>query len=121
MGLWDLLEEKPEKEEQKDEPKKADKKAAQKKESKKKESKKTVDKKDTTSAKTYKYPFGMYTEGHQVDISNYGFEEDKEYDADQITKIMLQHKHYEFSGQMEYNMIEEDNILVANAKQHKKG
>lgn len=101
----------------KNEPEKEPKKPAEKKEAKKK----SKAAKTGNKAKGYVYPFGLYTEGHEVDITNYGFEDGKGYSADEITRIMLAHKHYEFSGEMEYSMITEDNILVANAKQHKKG
>ena len=82
--------------------------------------KKTTKKKASTE-KTYKYPFGVYSEGRLIDVSSYGFVEDREYTEDEITKIMLQHRHYEFSGKMEYNLIKDDNVLVANAAQHRKG
>ena len=56
-----------------------------------------------------------------VDISSYGFEDGQTYDDKEITKIMLNHRHYEFAGDIEYNFIKDDNVLVANLKQHKKG
>lgn len=90
----------------------------------KKETKKTS-KTKTATAKDKKtsflYPFSIYTEGRLIDIDNYGFEDGKTYKEAEITKIMLAHKHYEFSGTMEYSYIEDDNVIVANAKQHKKG
>ena len=82
---------------------------------------KKVPKKKASTEKTYKYPFGVYSEGRLIDVSSYGFVEDREYTEDEITKIMLQHRHYEFSGKMEYNLIKDDNVLVANAAQHRKG
>ncbi len=82
--------------------------------------KKTTKKKTDTAVK-HKYPFGVYSEGRLIDVSSYGFVEDREYTEDEITKIMLQHRHYEFSGKMEYNLIKDDNVLVANAAQHRKG
>ena len=39
----------------------------------------------------------------------------------EITDIMLQHRHYEFAGTMEYSYIEDDNVLVVTGKQHRKG
>ena len=82
--------------------------------------KKTTKKKTDTAVK-HKYPFGVYSEGRLIDISSYGFVDGQEYTEDEITKIMLQHRHYEFSGKMEYNLIKDDNVLVANAAQHRKG
>ena len=41
--------------------------------------------------------------------------------AKEITSIMLQHRHYEFAGTMEYSYIEDDNVLVVTGKQHRKG
>lgn len=82
--------------------------------------KKTTKKKTDTAVK-HKYPFGVYSEGRLIDVSSYGFVDAQEYTEDEITKIMLQHRHYEFSGKMEYNLIKDDNVLVANAAQHRKG
>lgn len=70
---------------------------------------------------TYKYPFNLYTEGHTVDISNYGFEDNKEYTAKKICDIMLRHRHYEFASEISFKMFEEDNMLVATTKQYAKG
>lgn len=81
-------------------------------------------KKETKSkapAEEYEYPFSLYTEGHTVDISEYGFENGKKYTPKQINDIMLKHRHYEFAGEMTYKMFEDDNMLVATAKQYKKG
>ena len=78
-------------------------------------------KKEASTEKTYKYPFGVYSEGRLIDVSSYGFVEDQDYTEKEITDIMLKHRHYEFSGKMEYNFIKDDNVLVANAAQHRKG
>lgn len=82
---------------------------------------KKVPKKKASTEKTYKYPFGVYSEGRLIDISSYGFVDGQDYTEKEITDIMLQHRHYEFSGKMEYNFIKDDNVLVANAAQHRKG
>ena len=71
--------------------------------------------------KTYKYPFGVYSEGRLIDVSSYGFVDDQDYTEKEITDIMLQHRHYEFAGTMEYSYIEDDNVLVVTGKQHRKG
>lgn len=119
MSLWDLMD-------KKKEPETVEKTETTEKEVKKaKETKKTTakkaDKKKETSKSGYTYPFGLYTEGRMVDISSYGFEDGQTYDDKEITKIMLNHRHYEFAGDIEYNFIKDDNVLVANLKQHKKG
>ena len=82
---------------------------------------KKVPKKKASTEKTYKYPFGVYSEGRLIDISSYGFVDGQDYTEKEITDIMLKHRHYEFSGKMEYNFIKDDNVLVANAAQHRKG
>lgn len=82
---------------------------------------KKVPKKKASTEKTYKYPFGVYSEGRLIDISSYGFVDGQDYTEKEITDIMLQHRHYEFAGKMEYNFIKDDNVLVANAAQHRKG
>ena len=120
MSLWDLMDKKkePETVEKTETTEKEVKKA---KETKKTTAKKTAEKKEEKSKSGYTYPFGLYTEGRMVDISSYGFEDGKTYEDKEITKIMLSHRHYEFAGDIEYNFIKDDNVLVANLKQHKKG
>lgn len=86
-----------------------------------KDKKVVPEKKKEEKIEKYEYPFSLYTEGSIVDISNYGFEDGKEYTDKEITKAMLRHRHYEFGGEMTYSMIKEDNTLVATAKQYKKG
>lgn len=78
-------------------------------------------KKKAPAEKTYKYPFGVYSEGRLIDISSYGFVDGQDYTEKEITDIMLQHRHYEFAGTMEYSYIEDDNVLVVTGKQHRKG
>lgn len=125
MNLWELLNDQ---KEDKEATEKVKKEVAKEPEivekpkvTKKTTAKKTDKKKEEKSKSGYTYPFGLYTEGRMVDISSYGFEEGKAYQEDEITKIMLAHKHYEFAGTMEYSFIKDDNVLVINAKQHKKG
>lgn len=81
---------------------------------------KKVPKKKASTEKTYKYPFGVYSEGRLIDISSYGFVDGQDYTEKEITSIMLQHRHYEFAGTMEYSYIEDDNVLVVTGKQHRK-
>ena len=78
-------------------------------------------KKKAPAEKTYKYPFGVYSEGRLIDVSSYGFVDGQDYTEKEITDIMLQHRHYEFAGTMEYSYIEDDNVLVVTGKQHRKG
>ena len=80
---------------------------------------KKVPKKKASTEKTYKYPFGVYSEGRLIDISSYV--DGQDYTEKEITDIMLQHRHYEFAGTMEYSYIEDDNVLVVTGKQHRKG
>lgn len=82
---------------------------------------KKVPKKKASTEKTYKYLFGVYSEGRLIDISSYGFVDGQDYTEKEITDIMLQHRHYEFAGTMEYSYIEDDNVLVVTGKQHRKG
>lgn len=103
---------------------KAEKQATEIAEESKKEEKpagKKTPKKKSSSEKTYKYPFGVYSEGRLIDVSSYGFADGQEYTEKEITDIMLQHCHYEFAGAMEYSYIEDDNVLVVTGKQHRKG
>lgn len=73
-------------------------------------------KKKAPAEKTYKYPFGVYSEGRLIDISSYGFVDGQDYTEKEITDIMLKHRHYEFAGTMEYSYIEDDNVLCCNWK-----
>ena len=82
---------------------------------------KKTPKKKASTEKTYKYPFGVYSEGRLIDISSYGFVDGQDYTEKETTDIMLQHRHYEFAGTMEYSYIEDDNVLVVTGKQHRKG
>lgn len=103
---------------------KAEKQATEIAEESKKEEKpasKKVPKKKASTEKTHKYPFGVYSEGRLIDVSSYGFVDGQDYTEKEITDIMLQHRHYEFAGTMEYSYIEDDNVLVVTGKQHRKG
>lgn len=103
---------------------KAEKQATEIAEESKKEEKpagKKVPKKKASTEKTYKYPFGVYSEGRLIDVSSYGFVDGQDYTEKEITDIMIQHRHYEFAGAMEYSYIEDDNVLVVTGKQHRKG
>ena len=87
----------------------------------KKEEKPAGKKSTKKTEKTYKYPFGVYSEGRLIDVSSYGFVDGQDYTEKEITDIMLKHRHYEFAGTMEYSYIEDDNVLVVTGKQHRKG
>lgn len=129
MGLFDLVREEQEAKKKAEESAKKDTKDAvveevEKVEEFKKEEKpagKKTPKKKSSSEKTYKYPFGVYSEGRLINVSSYGFADGQEYTEKEITDIMLQHRHYEFAGTMEYSYIEDDNVLVVTGKQHRKG
>ena len=144
MDLWSLLDEDKEPEKVKEdkkgveqvvpvaevekqateEPKQATVQATKTAEKPKKEEKpagKKATKKKTDTAVKHKYPFGVYSEGRLIDVSSYGFVDGQEYTEKEITDIMLQHRHYEFAGTMEYSYIEDDNVLVVTGKQHRKG
>ena len=111
MGLFDLVREEQEAKKKAEESAKKDTKDAvveevEKVEESKKEEKpagKKVPKKKASTEKTYKYPFGVYSEGRLIDISSYGFVDGQDYTEKEITDIMLQHRHYEFAGTMEYS------------------
>lgn len=133
MGLFDLLKEETKVEEpQKEEIKEAEvveNEAAvnepekEVKEEPKKETKKTSKSKPKAKDKEekYLYPFSLYTSNQTIDISNYGFEEGKEYTGKEISDIMLQHRHWQFAGEMTYSMIKDENVLTVTEKQYKKG
>lgn len=89
----------------------------------KKETKKTSKSKPKAKDKEekYLYPFSLYTSNQTIDISNYGFEEGKEYTGKEISDIMLQHRHWQFAGEMTYSMIKDENVLTVTEKQYKKG
>lgn len=96
-------------------------------EKKKKESKKEAkvektEKKEKASAssKSYLYPFVMHISAQNIDVSHI-FEDGKEYSEKEITKMMLEHGFYNFSGNVTYDFIESDNVLVPIFQYHKKG
>lgn len=78
------------------------------------------DTKQEATGKKYKYPFEIYLAAEKRDVSHI-FDDDTEYSADEITKAMLQHGFYEFSGNVTYDYMEKDNVLVPVFQQHKKG
>ena len=129
MGLFDLVREEQEAKKKAEESAKetvveVEKQATEVVEESKKEEKpagKKTPKKKASTEKTYKYPFGVYSEGRLIDVSSYGFVDGQDYTEKEITDIMLQHRHYEFAGTMEYSYIEDDNVLVVTGKQHRKG
>lgn len=93
-----------------------------KKELKEKKTRKPATKKEKTEngGKKYKYPFNLYLAAEKRDVSHI-FNEGVEYTQNEITSAMLQHGYYEFSGNVTYDYMEEDNTLVPTFQQHKKG
>lgn len=93
-------------------------------EKKKKESKKEAKtekkEKESASGKSYLYPFVMHINAQNIDVSHV-FEEGKAYSEKEITKMMLEHGFYSFSGNITYDFIESDNVLVPTFQHHKKG
>ena len=45
----------------------------------------------------------------------------QEYTADEISKEMLRHGFYDFSGSVSYDYIQDDNMLVVSFQKHAKG
>ena len=83
----------------------------------KKESNNTEEKQETTK---YHYPFILHYAGQNLAVSHI-FEDDHEYSGDEITKLLLEHQFYEFSGKVTYDFREKDNVLIPIFKQPKKG
>ena len=89
----------------------------------KKESKGNTVKKEvkkTSDEEEYKFPFVIYLAAEKKDVSHI-FEEGEIYSGEEITKAMLEHGYYEFAGQVTYDYMEDDNVLVPTFQQHKKG
>lgn len=70
--------------------------------------------------KSFTAPFRIYLAAQKMDVSHI-FEDGQTYTESQITKAMLQHGYYEFSGSVKYDFIESENILVPIFQQPKKG
>lgn len=68
----------------------------------------------------YKFPFGMFFNHSEQDVTHV-FQDDKEYTADEISKEMLRHGFYDFSGSVSYDYIQDDNMLVVSFQKHAKG
>lgn len=125
MGLFDLL-----KEEKVDEPQeevkdaevveKEELPAKEPKKEVKKGTKKTAKSKAASNERKYLYPFQLYSNDHYYETDHI-FEEGKEYTFKEIAKAMLEHKKYEFDGELVEAYIEEDNVLTFTQKQYKKG
>ena len=90
----------------------------------KKEAKPNAAKTDKKEAKVqekkYKFPFGMFFNHSEQDVTHV-FQDDKEYTADEISKEMLRHGFYDFSGSVSYDYIQDDNMLVVSFQKHAKG
>lgn len=76
--------------------------------------------KKTSDEEGYKFPFVIYLAAEKKDVSHI-FEEGEIYSGEEITKAMLEHGYYEFAGQVTYDYMEDDNVLVPTFQQHKKG
>lgn len=74
----------------------------------------------TKGAKSFTAPFRIYLAAQKMDVSHI-FEDGQTYTESQITKAMLQHGYYEFSGSVKYDFVESENILVPIFQQPKKG
>lgn len=68
----------------------------------------------------FKYPFTIYLAAENRDVSHI-FDEGVEYSESEITKAMLEHGFYEFAGNVSYDFMESDNVIVPVFQQHKKG
>ena len=90
----------------------------------KKEAKPKETKTDKKEAKVkenkYKFPFGMFFNHSEQDVTHV-FQDEKEYSTDEISKEMLRHGFYDFSGSVSYDYIQDDNMLVVSFQKHAKG
>lgn len=123
MNLSDLLSAKSveEKKATKESPKKA--KPVKQAETKPKDETKTwkeVNEERKEGGKSFTAPFRIYLAAQKMDVSHI-FEDGQTYTDTEITKAMLQHGYYEFSGSVKYDFVESENILVPIFQQPKKG
>lgn len=81
---------------------------------------KTDKKEAKVKEKKYKFPFGMFFNHSEQDVTHV-FQDDKEYTSDEISKEMLRHGFYDFSGSVSYDYIQDDNMLVVSFQKHAKG
>lgn len=70
--------------------------------------------------KKYKFPFGMFFNHKEHDVSHV-FQDGKEYSTTEISKEMLRHGFYDFSGDATYDHIKDDNMFVVSFKKHAHG
>ena len=81
---------------------------------------KEVNEERKKDAKSFTAPFRIYLAAQKMDVSHI-FEDGQSYTESEITKAMLQHGYYEFSGSVKYDFKESENILVPIFQQPKKG
>ena len=81
---------------------------------------KTDKKEAKVKEKKYKFPFGMFFNHSEQDVTHV-FQDEKEYSTDEIPKEMLRHGFYDFSGSVSYDYIQDDNMLVVSFQKHAKG
>ena len=81
---------------------------------------KTDKKEAKVKEKKYKFPFGMFFNHSEQDVTHV-FQDDKEYTADEISKEMLRHGFYDFSGSVSYDYIQDACMLAVDLQKHAKG
>ena len=81
---------------------------------------KTDKKEAKVKEKKYKFPFGMFFNHSEQDVTHV-FQDEKEYSTDEISKEMLRHGFYDFPGSVSYDYIQDDNMLVVSFQKHAKG
>ena len=62
----------------------------------------------------------MFFNHSEQDVTHV-FQDEKEYSTDEISKEMLRHGFYDFSGSVSYDYIQDDNMLVVSFQKHAKG
>ena len=76
--------------------------------------------KKTASGKKYTFPFILWMDRQQQDVSHI-FEVGKEYSESEISNLMLEHGDYDFGGKVNYDYLPDKNVLAVSFQKHSKG
>ena len=81
---------------------------------------KTKEKKKVAYGKKYTFPFILWMDRQQQDVSHI-FEVGKEYSESEISNLMLEHGDYDFGGKVNYDYLPDKNVLAVSFQKHSKG
>lgn len=77
--------------------------------------------KKASTEKTYKYPFGVYSEGRLIDVSSYGFVDGQDYTEKESQALYCNTDIMSLQNQWNTIISRMTTFFVVTGKQHRKG